>query len=163
MKLNSSKEFSFSMEIAWKALHQPARLDVEPGSTVKEISDIEWEAHNADAGSVTKYTASFDEAGKKVVIEGVSNKKHDHDFIYLTLSQTGENQVKLDIEVEINTGVHFLAKALSVLIAKPAQEIISKHIYHNFEALCTGGQTKTMTAEELKIMAKEQYGSHLNT
>lgn len=44
-----------------------------------------------------------------------------------------------------------------------SKEIISKHIYHNFEALCTGGQTKTMTAEELKALAKEQYGNHPNT
>lgn len=158
MKLNSSKEFAISMETAWKALHQTSRLDVEPGSTVTDISDVQWEAHNDDTGSVTTYTASFNEEEKKVSIEGVSNKKHDHDFIFLTLAEAGADKVRLDIEVEINTGMHFLAKALGVLIAKPAQEIISKHIYHNFEALCMGGQTKTMTAEELKTLAKEKYG-----
>lgn len=157
MKLNSSKEFTVSMETAWQALHQPGRLDVEPGSTVKLISDTEWEARNSDSGSVTVYTASFDEENKKVVIEGASNKKHDHDFIYLTLTEAADDKVKLDIEVKINTGAHFVAKALGALIAKPAQEIISRHIYHNFEALCTGGETKSMTPEELKKLAKEKY------
>lgn len=68
-----------------------------------------------------------------------------------------DQKVQLDIEVQINTGIHFVAKALGTLIAKPAQEIISKHIYHNFEALCTGQETKTMTSEELKELAKKRY------
>ena len=157
MKLNSSKNFAVSMETAWEALHQPGRLDVEPGSTVKMISDTQWEAHNSDSGSVTVYTASFDDENKKVTIEGASNKKHDHDFIYLTLTEVSDDKVQLEIKIEINTGAHFVAKALGALIAKPAQEIISRHIYQNFEALCAGEETKTMTAEELKSLAKEKY------
>lgn len=157
MKLNSSKEFAVPIEKAWEALHQTARLDVEPGSTVKMISDTQWEAHNSDTDSVTLYTASFDEENRKVTIEGASSKKQEHDFIYLMLEEAAEGRVKLDIEVKINTGAHFVAKALGVLIAKPAQEIITRHIYHNFEALCTGKETKTMTAEELKVLAKGKY------
>lgn len=157
MKLSSSKKFYFSMDVAWEALHKASQLDVEPGSTVKVISDTQWEAHSEESGSVTVYTASFDEAEKKVVIEGTSQKKHEHDFIYLTLIPLDDQEVQLDIEVQINTGVHFIAKALGALIAKPAQEIISKHIYHNFEALCTGQETKTMTSEELKELAKKHY------
>ena len=149
MKSSSSKKFHFSMDVAWEALHKASQLDVEPGSTVKVISDTQWEAHNEESDSVTVYTASFDEAEKKVVIEGTSQKKHEHDFIYLTLIPLDDQEVQLDIEVQINTGVHF--------IAKPAQEIISKHIYHNFEALCTGQETKTMTSEELKDLAKKRY------
>lgn len=41
MKLNSTKDFPFSMETGWKALHSPASLDVEPGSTVEVLSDTE--------------------------------------------------------------------------------------------------------------------------
>ena len=37
MNLSSTKEFPFSMETAWAALHKPAMLDVEPGSEVKVI------------------------------------------------------------------------------------------------------------------------------
>ena len=50
-----------------------------------------------------------------------------------------EKHVKIKL---LYTGIHFVAKALGTLIAKPAQEIISKHIYHNFEALCTGQEKK---------------------
>lgn len=157
MKLSSSKKFHFSMDVAWEALHKTNQLDVEPGSTVKVIFDTQWEAHNEEFDSVTVYTASFDEAEKKGLIEGSSHKKHEHDFIYLTLISLDDQEVQLDIEVQINTGVHFIAKALGTLIAKPAQEIISKHIYHNFEALCTGQETKTMTSEELKELAKKRY------
>ena len=46
MKLNSTKEFPFSIDVAWAALHQPAKLDVEPGAEVHEISDTKWEAHS---------------------------------------------------------------------------------------------------------------------
>ena len=42
MKLNSTKEFPFSIDVAWAALHQPAKLDVEPGAEVHEISDTKW-------------------------------------------------------------------------------------------------------------------------
>ncbi len=157
MELNSSKTFPFSMETAWKALHQPAKLDVEPGSQVKEISDTTWEAHNEESGSVTVYTAEFDEEAKKVSIDGASNKKHEHDHIYLSLNEADSDSVRLDVKIEINTGVHFIAKALGALIAKPAQEIISRHIFHNFEALCTGGETKSMTQDELKELAKKEY------
>lgn len=31
MKFSTVKEFPFSMETAWKALQDPAKLDVEPG------------------------------------------------------------------------------------------------------------------------------------
>lgn len=75
MKLNSSKEFAFSMDTAWNVLHQPSRLDVEPGSVVKPLSDAQWEAHNADTGSVTTYTASFDDENKKVTPESISWQK----------------------------------------------------------------------------------------
>lgn len=157
MHLNSSKEFPYSMDVAWKALHTPSSLDVEPGSKVTVISDNKWEAHNDDAGTITVYTASFDEDAKKVTIEGESNKKKDHDFIYLTLTEVDANTVKFDIEVVIDTGMHFLAKALGALIAKPTQEILCRHIYHNFQALCTGGETKTMSSDELKTIAKKHY------
>ena len=126
MKLSSSKKFHFSMDVAWEALHKTSQLDVELGSTVKVIFDTQWEAHNEEFDSVTVYTASFDESEKKGLIEGSSHKKHEHDFIYLTLISLDDQEVQLDIEVQINTGVHFIAKALGALIAKPAQEIISK-------------------------------------
>ena len=41
MDLRSSKKFPFSAETAWKALHQTSRLDVEPGTVIKDISDTE--------------------------------------------------------------------------------------------------------------------------
>lgn len=157
MHLTSSKKFHYSMDIAWNALCKVNQLDVEPGSKVKVISDTKWIATNAETQSETVYTATLDEVAKKVTIEGVSNKKHDHDFIYLILVPLDDQQVQLDIEVNIHTGVHVIAKALGALIAKPAQEIMCKHIYHNFEALCTGQKTKTMTSDELKEIAKKHY------
>lgn len=157
MNLKCSKEFPFSMETAWKALQKPGRLDVEPGTTMKEISDTEWETYNSETDARTTYTASFDEKSRKVIIEGAGNKKHDHDFIYFTLTEISGESVKLDLEIEINTGTHFIAKALGALISKPAGEIMSRHIFRNFEALCTGGETRTMTSEELRDAAKKVY------
>ncbi len=64
MKLHGTKEFPFSMETGWAALHFPAKLDVEPGSRVEVLSDTEWLAHNETNGkevSCTHYIASFDE------------------------------------------------------------------------------------------------------
>ena len=126
MDLRSSKEFPFSAETAWKALHQTSRLDVEPGTVIKDISDTEWETYNSETGSQTKYVAEFDDENRRVTIE-------------------------------INTGTHFLAKALGAMIAKPAQEIISRHIYQNFEALCTGAGTRTMSSDDLKAEAAKVY------
>lgn len=157
MNLSSSREFPYSMKVAWEALHKPGKLDVEPGSDVTEISDFEWEAHNRQSKAVSRYTAAFDDENMKVTIESSSNKKHEHDFIYLTLTEVDSDRVKLDIEMEINTGVHFIAKALGTLISKPAQQIVCNHIYENFKALCEGGQTKRMTSEELKDIAEGVY------
>ena len=84
MKLNSTKDFPFSMETGWKALHSPASLNVE---------------------------------------------------------------------MDIHTGVHLIARTLGNLFAKPMQEIIMRHIFHNFEALCSGKETKTMSQEELSSQA----------
>lgn len=36
MTLSNTKEFPFSMETAWAALHKPAMLDVEPGAEVRK-------------------------------------------------------------------------------------------------------------------------------
>ena len=153
MTLHACKEFPYSLDVAWIALHQPDKLDVEPGSEVQPVSATEWQAHNAENGSVTTYTASFDDENKKLTIEGASNKKHDHDFIYLTLRGLAQDRVALEIDIELNTGVHLLAKALGKLLAKPMMDILSRQIYHNFEALCSGQETKRMSADELKYIA----------
>ncbi len=157
MKLSSTKEFPFSMETAWAALHKPMMLDVEPGAEVKVISDTEWEAHDEEAGTVSTYTASFDEERKMLIIDGVSNVKPDHDFTYLTLKEVDPQTVSLEIRIEVNTGIHLIAKALGAIFAKPMQEIMCRHIYHNFEALCTGKETKRMSKEELTDIAKKTF------
>ena len=155
MHFTNSKEFPFSMDVAWSALQDPSKLDVEPGSVVSEATPAQWKASNDETGAVTIYTASFDEAARKVTIEGASNKKHDHDFIYLSLHEAGEGKITLEIDVHIETGVHVIAKALGALFSKPMQEIMCRHIYHNFEALCTGGATKTLSNDDLKDIAKK--------
>lgn len=157
MKLNSTKEFPFSIDVAWAALHQPAKLDVEPGAEVHEISDTKWEAHSKDAGTVNTYEASYDDVNKVMTIESESSAMHGHDHMYFTLKEVGPERVSLDIVIEINTGVHLLAKALGYLFAKPMQEIICKQIYHNFEALCKGSETKRMSMDELRGIAKEKF------
>lgn len=66
-------------------------------------------------------------------------------------------KLKLIIEVEINTGVHFIAKAVGALLSKPMEQIMCRHIYQNFEALCTGKETKRMSKEELDSHAKDIF------
>ena len=157
MKLESKKEFPYSMETAWAALHSPAKLDVNPGAQVREISDTEWETHDTETGVVTTYTASYDESGKVLTIEGAGDGKSGHDFIYLTLDQVDPDRVSLEILIEINTGVHLIAKALGALFAKPMKDIMCKHIFHNFSALCEGKETKQMSHDELKDIAKKTF------
>lgn len=157
MKLESTKAFPFSMETAWAALHKPAMLDVEVGSEVRVISDTTWEAHNKDSGTVTAYSASFDEENKVLIIDGVSSVDGHHDHMYLTLTELAPDRVSLEIVIEINTGLHLIAKALGALLAKPMQSIITKHIYHNFEALCTGQETRRMSKAELDDIAKKTF------
>lgn len=161
MKFKHEQLFSFTMDTAWKALHKPSSLDVSPGSTVTVISDTEWtartESSDKNTATTTNYTATFNEDEKQVVIEGVSDTKRGHDFIYLTLEEVSSEEVKLIIEVEINTGVHFIAKAVGSLLSKPIEQIMCKHIYKNFEALCTGKETKRMSKEELDTHAKNYF------
>lgn len=154
MELSNERQFPFSMETAWAALHKPAMLDVEPGAEVHEVSAERWEARNKEAGTVTVYTASYDEEGKTLTIEGESTAKSDHDFLYLTLKEDGAKSVTLEIKIEIHTGAHLIARALGAVFAKPMQEIMCRHIYHNFEALCTGKETKRMSKAELDGLAK---------
>ena len=157
MTLSNTKEFPFSMETAWAALHKPAMLDVEPGAEVKVISDTKWEAHNDEAKTVNTYTASFDDEKKVLTIECASSAKAGHDFTYLTLKELDAQKVSLEIRIEINTGVHLMAKALGAVFAKPMQDIMCKHIYHNFEALCKGTETKRMSKAELDDFAKKTF------
>ena len=138
MKLNSKKEFPFSMDVAWAALHKPAKLDVEPGAETYVISDTEWEAHSKEAGTVNKYKASFDDENNILTIESESSAKHGHDYMYLSLNEIGPERVSLEIDIEIHTGTHLVAKALGAIFSKPMQEIMCRQIFHNFEALCKG-------------------------
>lgn len=164
MELTNTRVFPFEPAAAWEALHKASSLDVEPGAKVTVISDTEWTAKTVDAAgkelSVTTYTASFDDEKKIVTIEGVSNKKHDHDFIYLTLTREDDTHVSLKIDVEINLGVHLLARALAPFVMKHAQKIITEQIFGNFEALCTGKETKAMSSEELDAWAKKTAEAH---
>lgn len=162
MKLEVSQTFPYTMEVAWKALHQPSKLDVELGAQVQEISATEWEARNEEANTITKYVASFNDVEKKLTIEGASNKKHDHDFIYLTLKEVDAERVSLTIEIEIDTGMHLIARALGALLAAPMKKMISAHIYSNFKALCVGQETKSISPDELRDMAKKVYEKENN-
>lgn len=157
MHFTHTKEFPYTLDVAWQVLQDPSKLDVEPGSVVSEATPSRWKASNDETGAETIYTATFDEAAKKVTIEGASNKKHDHDFIYLSLSEAGEGKVALEIEVRIETGMHVIAKALGAILSKPMQEIMCKHIYQNFDALCSGNETKTLSNDELKDIAKKTF------
>jgi len=161
MKFKHEKAFPFTMDTAWKALHKPVSLDVAPGSEVTVISDTEWTSQSMGSEGApptsTHYKATFDEEKKRVTIEGISNTKKGHDFIYLTLEEVSTEEVKFIIEVEINIGIHLIAKAVSALFAKPMEQIMCKHIYQNFEALCTGKETKSMSKEELEAHAKEIF------
>ena len=74
-----------------------------------------------------------------------------------TLKELDAQKVSLEIRIEINTGVHLIAKALGAVFAKPMQEIMCKHIYHNFEALCKGTETKRMSKAELDDFAKKTF------
>ena len=93
-----------------------------------------------------------------VTIEGISDQKSSHDFIYLTLREVSPEEVELEISVEINTGMHLIAKALGALFSKPMEQIMCRHIYQNFEALCEGKETKRMSQEELNDRAKNISG-----
>lgn len=42
MKFSTVKEFPFSMETAWNALQDPAKLDLEPGTKLNIISSTKW-------------------------------------------------------------------------------------------------------------------------
>lgn len=124
-------------------------------------SDTEWTTQTIGSDkkvlTTTHYTATFDDEEKRVTIEGISDTKRGHDFIYLTLEEVSSEELKLIIEVEINTGIHFIAKAVGALLSKPMEQIMCKHIYQNFEALCTGKETKRMSMEELDSHAKEIF------
>lgn len=161
MRFKHERTFPFTMDNAWKALHKPSSLDISPGSNVTVISDTEWTAQTTDSNekvlTTTHYTAAFDDEEKRVTIEGISDTKRGHDFIYLTLEEVSSEELKLIIEVEINTGIHFIAKAVSVLLSKPIEQIMCKHIYQNFEALCTGKEAKRMSKEELDSHAKNFF------
>lgn len=161
MKFKHEQTFPFTMDTAWKALHKPSSLDVSPGSEVTVISDVEWTAQtigsNEKVLTTTHYTATFDDEEKRVTIEGISDTKKGHDFIYLILEEVSPEESKFIIEVEINTGIHFIAKAVGALLSKPMEQIMCKHIYQNFEALCTGKETKRMSKEELDAHAKDAF------
>lgn len=161
MKFKHEQTFPFTMDTAWKALHKPSSLDIAPGSEVTVISDTEWttQAIGSDQKvlTTTHYTAAFNDEEKRVTIEGISDTKKGHDFIYLTLEAVSSEELKLIIEIEINTGIHFIAKAVGALLSKPMEQIMCRHIYQNFEALCTGKETKRMSKEELDSHAKDIF------
>lgn len=161
MRFKHEQTFPFTIDTAWEALHKPSSLDISPGSEVTVISDTEWTTQTTGSDekvlTTTHYTANFDDEEKRVTIEGISDTKRGHDFIYLTLEEVSSDELKLIIEVEINTGIHFIAKAVGALLSKPMEQIMCKHIYHNFEALCTGKETKRMSKEELDSHAKEIF------
>lgn len=161
MRFKHAQTFPFTIDTAWKALHKPSSLDISPGSETTVTSDTEWTTQTIGSDkkvlTTTHYTAAFDDEEKRVTIEGISDTKRGHDFIYLTLEEVSSEESKLIIEVEINTGIHFIAKAVGALLSKPMEQIMCRHIYQNFEALCTGKETKRMSTEELDSHAKDIF------
>lgn len=161
MRFKHEQTFPFTIDTAWKALHKPSSLDISPGSEVTVISDTEWTTQTIGSDekvlTTTHYSAAFDDEEKRVTIEGISDTKRGHDFIYLTLEEVSSEESKFIIEVEINTGIHFIAKAVGALLSRPMEQIMCKHIYQNFEALCTGKETKRMSKEELDSHAKDIF------
>lgn len=166
MEMSKTKSFDFSMDTAWEALHKASSLDVEPGAKVEVISDVEWKARTHDQHgkeiSCTHYTASFDDAEKVVTIEGVSSVKKVHDYIYLRLSGESAGQVSLKIDIEINLGLNLIARAIAPMVKKHSEELITKQIFGNFEALCKGEATNALTQEELDVYAKDAVEKHFS-
>ena len=161
MGFKHEQTFPFTMDTAWEALHKTSSLDVAPGNIVTVISDAEWTTHPADSeentSATTYYIATFDNEKKRVTIKSTSDAKREPDFIYLTLEEISSAEVKLMIEVDINTGIHFIAKVVSALLLKPMEQLLCKHICQNFEALCTGKETKRMDREELDALVKDFF------
>lgn len=160
-----TKTFPYSMEVAWKALHKSSELDVDSGSRIEKISDDEWDSYllNSEGEDISKthFSTTYDESIHKVTIEGVSNKKHEHDFIYLTLSEIDEQHVSLNIDIEISTGIHMIAHLLLNVLGSHMKKILADGIFENFDALCSGKATKRKNQKELSEIAETEISKKL--
>lgn len=162
MKLTNTKEFPFSMEVAWVALHNTISLDIDAGSTKEKVSDTEWHSYvEGHPNDQSHYVTTFQEDEKTAVIESTSTSKKEHDFTTLTLTAIGEDRVSLKVDMEINLGMHLFARISGLIIKESANKIIFKTIFNNFEALCKGEEVHMMSMEELNHVASsvvaEQY------
>lgn len=165
MELVNVKEFPFSMNTAWEMLHKTSSLDIEPGSRAEIISESEWNSilqSGEKTIRTTHYTTTFDEEKKIAVVEGSSEAKREHDYVYLELTSIDENHVSLKVDIVINIGLHVFAHLLEPFMKKHAHDVIANGIFDNFEALCEGKETHYKSPEELKNLAAERMGTAFN-
>lgn len=156
MEVINTKDFPYSLDIAWEALHKTSYLDIETGSRTEIISDSEWNSYvqieGKDAGK-THYTTTFDDARKIATVEGVSDVKKVHDFIYLELTEINPGHVSLKVDIVINLGLHVVARLIAPFLKTHVHHVIIKAIFNNFDALCKNEEPHAMTQDELKEIA----------
>lgn len=140
MKFESSKEFSYDIDVAWQALKKAKDLGVEPGSSIEVISENTWKAHAhglmGKETSCTMYEAEFDEKSKTVIITGRRNTKKEADVIVIKLSKIEDDKVRLHFSMQIGMGKSVLGKTIGKLMGGHMHEIVEKSIFDNFEEMC---------------------------
>ena len=139
MSMKASKTFSYSMDVAWQALHRTSEIEIEENATIGQIDETTWIARVQEDGdgtaSVSTYHATFDEAEHIVRIEGTNPNNDDRDHLILTLTEAAGG-VELTAELQFDFGLNLFARAATKLFGKIALEAMSERIFTSFDKLC---------------------------
>lgn len=143
----------YSIEEVWQALKHAADLDVAGGQEIVErVSDAEWTTA-LDERHSTRCTAAYDEAARRMDVTMDSTAKHENDTTSISLASVDAGT---EVTVEQTVRGNFVVMKMLQLVGVGALDKVAGSIVSNIEALCSGGETRRMSTEDLEAYAKER-------
>ena len=126
--------------------------EVELEEIVERVSDAEWTTA-LDERHSTRCTAAYDEAARRMDVTMDSTAKHENDTTSISLASVDAGT---EVTVEQTVRGNFVVMKMLQLVGVGALDKVAGSIVSNIEALCSGGETRRMSTEDLEAYAKER-------
>ena len=95
----------------------------------------------------------YDEAARRMDVTMDSTAKHENDTTSISLASVDAGT---EVTVEQTVRENFVVMKMLQLVGVGALDKVAGSIVSNIEALCSGGETRRMSTEDLEAYAKER-------
>ncbi len=135
----------YPLEAVWEALAGGQEV-------VERVSAAEWTVA-LDEHHATHCTAAYDAAAHRMDVTMDSTAKHEDDTTSIILAPVDAGT---EVTVEQTVRGNFVVMKMLQFVGAGALDKVADSIISNIEALCSGGETRRMSADDLDEYAKER-------